>query len=489
MPKNLRYKKYKLKDIANLRYGIIHSQCGFSDGVSIVMDQIERTLIKWREIPKENFFYLVGKSKHKQNNISTYKRLWHKHPVNKYMIKYFETGYPENVKNKIEESIKKVQKKIKRFIKKNKIDVLIVHNSSHPVNFISSVALARHYKECVENKIKTPKYILWWHDSHLERKRFSNPAKEVEKYLIEGVPGPFVDYIIFINSTQFQTADKYFQKLDDIKPGYYDHILEHNTVVYNTTDVFIKSFKELEHKRKARREEEFVEQFKIKDLLKNNNLDLNDVQFVLQHTRIVQRKRIEFAIEYCFELYKKLKKEKVKKSLILFVSGHSGDELDKYKQKLKRIYKKLIKKENANKFFLIFAEDFKDSTIMFEEFPIIFATLRGISTFFSEVEGFGNNLLEVMANGLVPIVYTYPVFISDIEDKGFKIIKLKEFEITKESVNETVDLIKSTRKMHSWVNENLVILKKRFAHKLLSRKIARAIIRKRLSHKIKKKNN
>ncbi len=479
MPKVGSKQKYHLRDIPKLRYGIIHSQVGFADGVSIVIDQIEETLHKRRKIPKSNFYYLVGKAKQRSHNTYTNQRIWHKHSTNKLMLKKFEEGYTQEEVKQIEQDIETVKERIRSFVTDNNINILIVHNSSHPVNFVSSVALSRYYKEAHHRNEATPKYILWWHDSHLERARFAKPHPQVRKYLIEGVPGPFVDYIIFINSLQFKTAEQYFLELDKYKKGYYDKIFNNHVVIYNTTDRFIESFPELERRKDTTLEERFCQDFKIEDLLQKNGLELHDVQFVLQHTRIVARKRIEFAIEYCYALYKQLRKENVKKALVLFISGHSGDELDGYKKKLKHIYKKILKEDPNARFFLVFAENYK-SDLKFEQFPKVIATLGGITTYFSEVEGFGNNLLEVMASGLVPIVYTYPVFLSDIERKGFKVIKLREFTIDDKSIQEAISIITSDRKKHSWVNTNLKLLQKYFSHKIISRKLGRAIIRKRI---------
>ncbi len=64
------FKQFKKEDIPKLRYGILHSQFGFSDGVSIVMSQVEHVMTKYLKVPKKNIFYLVGKSKYKSPQIS-----------------------------------------------------------------------------------------------------------------------------------------------------------------------------------------------------------------------------------------------------------------------------------------------------------------------------------------------------------------------------------------------------------------------------------
>ena len=164
--------------------------------------------------------------------------------------------------------------------------------------------------------------------------------------------------------------------------------------------------------------------------------------------------------------------------MIFFISGHSGDELNNYKKRLIKLNKKLSEKYNTTKFFLIFSEDLK-LTIKFEEYPILFSILGGISTYFSEIEGFGNNLLEVLAGGLIPIVYTYPVFIKDIAKQKFKVIPLDKFKITPNSIKETIELIQKDKRKKMWAEHNISVLKRKFSHRIISSKLKRAIIRKR----------
>lgn len=473
--------RFSKKSVPDLRYGVIHSQFGFSDGVSIVMKQVEEVLTSNLNIPKKNIFYLVGKSKFKSPQITQRRVLWDKLKTNRMVEKRYEVGFGGEKSEKIEARIRDAQAVIEDFVKKKEPDVLIVHNSSHPVNFISSVALSRYYRDSIKKGVKTPKYVLWWHDSHLERRVFSKPANDIKEYLLEGVPGSFVEYILFINSLQYNMAEKYFLELGKLHPGFYDLMQLNQDVVYNTTDTFIDSFEDLETDRFSERAEQFVEDFKIKELLKEHRIKLEDMFFCLQHTRGVERKRIDFALEYCFELFAELKKQKKCKAFYFFISGHSRS--DGTRPKLTRLHKALSKKYDTTRFFLVFAEDFdKRTNIKFAEYPRIFAKLEGVSTYFSEVEGFGNNLLEVLASGLVPIIYTYPVFVKDIAKYNFKVIALDKFEVDKDSIAKTIDISFNARKRKIWVNKNLEILRKKFPHNIMSFKVRRAIIRRR-THK------
>jgi len=475
------FKKFRKKDIPKLNYGILHSQFGLPDGVSIVMRQIEEVLINHMNIPKKNIKYLVGKNKKSEKRIKQDSLFWDGNSINKIAIQNFENGLGGEKSEIIEKTINEAKLKIEKWIQKEKIEVIIAHNMSHPVNFIFAIALHRYYRDSIKKNIKTPKYLLWWHDSHLERKHFQKPSSDISEYLIEGIPGRFVEYILFINSTQFKNAEKYMLQLDSLKPGFYESISDNHDVIYNTTDTFIETYDDLE-KDWSIRVEKFLEDFKVNNLLKENNIKLKETLFVLQHTRVIPRKRIDFALEYIFELFEKLKKNRRKKikGIYFFVSGHTGLKSQSTRSKLIRLHKKLSKKYNTNKIFLRFYDKVNTkSDLNFEEIPHIFAKLGGITTYFSEVEGFGNNLLEVLASGLIPVVYTYPVFKEDIAKFKFKCISLEEFCVDEKSMKSTIEIINNNRKRKIWVNRNLKIIRKNFKHQVMTRKITRAIIRKR----------
>ena len=476
------FKRYSKKGLKKLNYAMIHSRFGMPDGVSIVMKQIESVMISELEIPKENISYLVGKSGKKAKNIVVNKMLFDSTSLNRLLQKNYKTGFGGNISERLEKAIWEVQKIIQEFIEKKKIDVIIAHNTCHPVNFVLSVALSRYYRDAFLNNKKTPKYLLWWHDSHLERDHFASPAPDVERYLLQGIPGPFTEYIFFINSMQFREADKYFDKLEKVLPGYHSMISRNNDVIYNTTNTFIESYKDLSSDKLADRAEKFIEDYQLSDYLKQREATLKNTIFCLQHTRIVDRKRIDFALRYVFELLKVMNARRKKgnqKSIYFFISGN--DAKDGTKAKVKRMHKKLCKEYGTDRVFLEFAEEYyKKTDIMFEEYPRIFAKLGGFSTYFSEIEGFGNNLLEILASGLIPVLYTYPVFVSDIEQYGFKVVTLDKFEVNDASIKEMIEILNSSRKRKIWVNKNLEILRQHFAHEIIALKLGRGIMRRRM---------
>jgi len=477
---NVQYKKYHKRDISKLRYAMLHARFGLPDGVSIVMNQIETVMINDMKIPKKNIFYLVGKSGKKDKNIIVNDLFLDGFNGNRTATKQFNHGFGGHISERIENELREAVQIIEDFVEKNKIDVILAHNTCHPVNFILAVALSRFYRNRLQRKQKTPKYLLWWHDSHMEREHFRNPPKDIERYLLQGIPGPYPEYIFFINSGQFRIAEKYFMQLGKMKKGFFENISKNNDVIYNTTDTFIESFNDLRKGKDGM--VKFLRDFSLEEYLLERGTTLKDTLFCLQHTRVVKRKRIDFALEYCFELLSETnKRRKKKKSLFFFISGN--DDKDGSKKQLLRKYASLKKKFPKEKVFLEFAEDYYDKTdIKFEEYPRIFAKLGGFSTYFSEIEGFGNNLLEVLASGLIPVVYTYPVFISDIEKYNFKLVALDKFEISNDKIKETIDILKNNRKRKIWVNMNLDILRENFAHQIIDLKLTRGIIRRR-THK------
>ena len=62
---------------------------------------------------------------------------------------------------------------------------------------------------------------------------------------MQGVPGRYIEYILFINSIQFDLAQEYFHELDKKRPGYYKEMFLNHDVIYNTTHVIIDSFRDL----------------------------------------------------------------------------------------------------------------------------------------------------------------------------------------------------------------------------------------------------
>ncbi len=474
--------------IPRLRFGMLHSFVGLSDGVSIVMQQVEDVVVNKLGADKNNIFYLVGKSGLQQKRIIEYPDFHADGDLNNLAKRCYEKGFSDTARGQLEAAITRAQEKIKQFVDEQNIDVIIAHNTCFPANFIMSLGLSRYYRDEILAGRKTPKYILWWHDSHLERPAFLFPAKEMKRYVEEGIPGPYIEYVIFINSLQYNVAEPYFLRLDHKKPGFYDKMTRSTNVIYNTTDVFIENYNDLKQEKYQHKVDTFFKDFNLQTVFEKTNVTYDETLFILQHTRMVSRKRIDFALEFCFALLERRNSNEgatgKKKGIYFLISGNNtaGE-----KEKLITLHKQLAEQYETNLVTLAFAEDVATS-LTFEDYPLIFARLKGIATYFSEIEGFGNNLLEIMASGLIPIIYEYPVYVSDIEKFEFKLLSVDEFTITPELLDQIIELINDKKKQKEWINKNIKILKRHLSHRTIAKTLKRAILLKRTHwRKIKKR--
>ncbi|MCF7799306.1 glycosyltransferase [Candidatus Woesearchaeota archaeon] len=481
-----KYKRTENK-IPQLRFGMLHSFMGLADGVSIVMQQVEDVIVGQLGAPRENIFYLVGKAGKKEDCIQVYDDFHADGPLNNLAKARYETGFSNEERARIEDAITRAKETIKTFVTTNNIDIIIAHNTCFPANFILGVALSRYYQEEILSGNKTPKYILWWHDSHLERPTFLFPAQEIERYVLKGIPGPYIEHIVFINSLQLRIAEPYFLKLDRKKPGFYEKMLRSNNVIYNTTDMVIKNHTDLKQEKFQEKVTTFFNAFKVHKKLLALQSSVDETLFILQHTRMVGRKRIDFALRFAFALYKQAQQTDSLKKYKTIYFLISGNDADNQQEKLLALHKELSKNYETNNVLLVFAQD-QNTTLRFEDYPLIFAQLNGIATYFSEIEGFGNNFLEIMASGLIPIIYEYPVYVSDIEKFGFQLISIPEFLLTSELLDQTMTLLADTKKQQQWANNNIKILKRHLSHKTMARALRRAILLKRTHWRKSKKN-
>ena len=449
-------------DPSTLKYGVIHRQFGTIDGVSIVMKQMEMSMRKNLGIPKDNFFFFTGETEFDDPRITVESRIRLDDPINTAMFARFEQGY-DGIAPDIERQIEEVASAYERWITEHGLDILIVHNATFPENFMMSLGLSRYYQNSLSKGSKTPLYLLWWHDSYLERAHLMHPAADTRKYLEEGLPGPYVESIININSQQKDIAKTLCSSMEHLRPGITHALTANHTVIPNTTDVFFSG--DLKIDEKVRR---FKKEFGVCDAL--NGLGDEKIIYCLQHTRIVERKRIDFALQYCYMLLKRSDK----KALYFLVSGHSVYHDDPARKKIEETHRKLAQEHPDLLVILAFSEDFETS-LAFDDYPHIFARLPGFATFFSSIEGYGNNLLEVMAHGMVSAVYPYPVFKTDIEPLGFRLVCLDSFEISEESLDLMLSLLKDSAKRKRWINTNAQILRKHLSHDIIAKRIVCAL--------------
>jgi glycosyltransferase involved in cell wall biosynthesis len=178
---------------------------------------------------------------------------------------------------------------------------------------------------------------------------------------------------------------------------------------------------------------------------------------ILQPTRIIQRKGIEHAID----LVENLKDPRCK----LLISHKAGDEGLEYAEWIKnyalqhgvdlRLAQKSISSPwlhprhhvNGHSLWNVYAH------ADFVTFPSLY-------------EGFGNAFLEAIYFKKPLLVNRYATFVSDIEPKGFDLVKM-DGEVTAKTVQEVRAILDSPDKTAEMVNRNYQIAKKHYSYEVL----------------------
>lgn len=469
-------------NLSELRIGIIHSLIGKNDGVSIVIDQTVKAMSKHLEINIGNFFFL-GAHSSPRFNAQTDEVFWHKSEVHKHILVNFNNKNTEGLDELIHENALYAKQVIKKWVDENDIDLIIAHNTSHPYNFITAVGLGYYIEELRDQGIIWPKLMVWWHDSYFERKIFSNPNSVIQKYL-KYLPGTYVDSISFINNQQVELGKKVFRQYNNVKLDKF--IANRTTVVPNTSEISWEWENIVIEKNsfiappQDNYNNSFIKDIGLEQQAKSLGFTLNDTIMLLQHTRVVPRKKIELAIDLAFELEKQFKKNRKNKCVALIVSGHSGDEQNQYQHNLYEHYTEKCKADPESNVILIFGENnilsHRDIIVdkkyyNFAEIPSVIAAHGGIGTFFSEVEGFGNNLLEMISMGLPVVINKYEVYKEEIEKFGFKLPAIENSELTTELVDHAYKLLTDLEYRNKVVLHNLQVLKENFDHEIIAKKL------------------
>lgn len=469
-------------NISHLNVGIIHSLIGKNDGVSIVIDQTVNAMVKDMGINLGNIFFLAAHTS-PRFNAETDEILWHKNDIHKKVIQHFSTEPPKGLDREIHEHAMYAKSVIKAFVEKNDIDLLVAHNTSHPYNFITAVGLGYYLEELHGNGIIWPNVLVWWHDSFFERDRFKNPNPVIEKYL-KYLPGTEIDGVAFINNDQPGLARKYFE---NFKMKNLDRFFkERSHVVPNTSDIpWDWQSQPWEGNKLVHPPQDHYNDSLFKDIgleceLDKRGFNIDDTVFLLQHTRVVPRKKIEVAIDFAFELEKKYKVDGHRKCIAIIVSGHSGDEMEEYKKSLIQYHEARSNVDPDSNVVIVFGENrilsHRDIIVdkkyyKFAEVPSIIAAKGGLGTYFSEVEGFGNNLLEMISLGLPVLINRYEVFKSDIEAYGFDLPYIDEVILTPKLVDQGYKLLTDIKYRNKVVKHNLEVLRDKLDHKIIADKL------------------
>ena len=188
----------------------------------------------------------------------------------------------------------------------------------------------------------------------------------------------------------------------------------------------------------------------------------DDDWFILQPTRVVQRKGIEHAIE----LVRRLHDPRAK----LVISHPAGDEGNAYMQMLHdriedaKIDVRFIADRVGETRGL--TADGRKVYTLFDVYPH-----ADIVTYPSHYEGFGNAFLEAIYFRKPVVVNSYAVYARDIDPLGFRAIEMSQL-VTRETVEQTKQILYDAALRADWAETNYQLGIKYFSHSVARRKLA-----------------
>lgn len=313
-----------------------------------------------------------------------------------------------------------------RFIERFRIEVLIPQNIlAIPMHIPLGLAMT---EVIAETGLPA---IAHHHDFAWERERFVVSA--VNDYLRAAFPGalPGIQHVV-INSMAEKELARRCSRSASIIPN----VLDFETPAPGIDD----------YNRDLRRE-----------------IGLADTDwFILQPTRVVQRKGIEHAIE----LVRRLNDPRAR----LVISHPAGDEGNAYMQMLRdRI-------EDAKVDVRFIADrvgerrgrtaDGRKIYTLFDVYPH-----ADLVTYPSHYEGFGNAFLEAVYFRKPIVVNAYAVYARDIDPLGFKTIEMTQL-VTRDVVERTRTVLENAGLREEWAQKNYALCLKYFSYAVARRKLA-----------------
>jgi len=184
--------------------------------------------------------------------------------------------------------------------------------------------------------------------------------------------------------------------------------------------------------------------------------------FILQPTRVVQRKGIEHAVE----LVRRLKDPRAK----LVISHPAGDEGNAYMAMLKD----RIADAGIDVRFIAdrvgetrgVSPDGRKIYTLSDVYPH-----ADLVTYPSHYEGFGNAFLEAIYFGKPLVVNTYAVYARDIDPLGFRTIELAQL-VTREVVDQVRAVLNDQALREDWAKTNYALGLRYFSYAVARRKLA-----------------
>lgn len=340
---------------------------------------------------------------------------------------------PEELIEHIKLYSKIIYKKIVKWVKKEKIDVLISENASAlPSHLEMGLAIKSAVKK---TGIPT---ISHDHDFAWERgDRYISPHDTINQFVETVFPLRLPNVIhAVINSHGQKTLIEKYGRTSVVVPNVMDFDIEFG--VPNEKNSTIKEA--LGYSEKA--------------------------ILLFQITRIVTRKRIDVAIDALHQLNdKKLK--------LIITGNYADDEGSRYYNELVNQIHEFKLGKQVSFAYDIFHNKGLSSINGDRAYSLsdAYAQARAC-TYFSDYEGFGNAFVEAILSKTPIFVNNYePVYWPDIGSKGFKTVMLNNNKLTDEAVEEMKKIIYDDNYNKEVSEYNYDLGKKHFSYKVLEEKL------------------
>ncbi len=403
--------------------GFISTRFAGIDGVSL-------EAAKWAQVFEENgnhCFWFAGKLDRDPEKSYLSPEAHFQHSQNQWINETVFGG--KRRKPSVTEAIHDLRSLLKVqlhwFIDQFKIDLLIIENAlTIPMHIPLGLSLT---EVIAETEIPT---IAHHHDFCWERTRYS--VNGVNDYLQMAFPPklPNIMHVVINSEAQEQLA---------LRTG--------------NSSIIIPNVMDFENP-------PFVDEKKAKAFRESIGLKTDD-KMILQPTRIISRKGIEHTIDLVKELDDPCYK--------LVISHENGDEGIEYAEWLesyafeRQVDLRMVKTEITNPWI----NNGKNQT----EYSLwdIYPNAELIS-YPSLCEGFGNALLEAIYFKKPLLVNRYPIFVRDIEPKGFNLAVMDGF-LSNKTIQNVKEILESPTRREKMVNLNYEVASRHYSYSVLRNQI------------------
>jgi glycosyltransferase involved in cell wall biosynthesis len=408
--------------------GFVSTRFAGTDGVSLESS-------KWADVLEQNgyrCFWFGGEVDRSPENTVLVPEAHFKHEQVQWINSqvYGTKGRAQSVTCAIHDMRSLLKSRLHDFVNEFKIDLIIAENTlTIPLHVSLGLALT---ETIAETQLPT---IAHHHDFYWERVRFSINA--VSDYIRMAFPPnlPNIRHVVINSEAQEQLA---------LRTGI------SSTIIPNVLD--FESPPRISRKR-------------TRIFRETIGLDPSD-RMILQPTRIVQRKGIEYAIELVKELGDQRNK--------LVISHEAGDEGMEYAEWLKEhacnhgVDLRLVSiqiadplnKNNGNG---------NANYSLWDVYPY-----ADFITFPSLYEGFGNAFLEGVYFKKPILINRYATFVRDIEPLGFDLAVMDGY-LSKKTVQNVVELLESTHRTQTMVDNNYQIAARHYSYSVLRSQLTATI--------------